>query len=386
MNSDPQTLNIKDQTSNTFITALVPYKIFPAKMGGQKGIALFYQYLSRLLPVTILSTKNNESPINEKLDFMPVMANSKLRYINPLLFFRFKNILKKNNTTHLLLEHPYFGWLGLLLKWSCKIKLVIHSHNIEASRFKSMGKWWWRIMWQYEKMIYRNADINFFISDEDRNFAVTNFFIEAGKCHTVTYGIEISKAPDKEVKQSSKKYLQEHHGIKDSEKILVFNGTLNYKPNLDALDNILQKINPLLLENKDYWYKIIICGKGLPAAYEDLKKYASLNIIYAGFVDDIDVYFKGADIFINPVTDGGGIKTKLVEALGNDLNSVSTKSGAFGVPVSICGNKLYIADDDNWADFTNAVMHADTNNNTAQSFYDHFYWGNIASRTAKILS
>jgi hypothetical protein len=62
----------------------------------------------------------------------------------------------------------------------------------------------------------------------------------------------------------------------------------------------------------------------------ELKNYADQNIIYAGFVDDISIYFKGADVFINPVSYGGGIKTKLVEALGYNLNAVSTSNGAIG--------------------------------------------------------
>ncbi len=37
--------------------------------------------------------------------------------------------------------------------------------------------------------------------------------------------------------------------------------------------------------------------------------------------------------------DGGGIKTKLVEALGYNMNVVTTTSGAIGVPLSITGEK-----------------------------------------------
>ena len=355
-------------------------------MGGQKGIAFFYQYLSRLLPVTIITTKNNELPQELDIAFSPILSNSKLRYINLFLFFKIRGILRQNNSTHLVLEHPYYGWLGMLLKKFCNIKLVIHSHNIEALRFKSTGKWWWPVLWRYEKLVHRAADINFFISNEDREFAIKHFSLHPGKCHTVTYGFEISHPPTQTEKQESKKILQQLHHINEGEKILLFNGTLDYKPNQAAVDAILQYINPLLLLNDHFKYKIIICGKGLPASYDELKAYTSKNIIYAGFVDDINIYFKGADVFINPVTDGGGIKTKLVESLGYGLSAVSTKSGAIGVPLSITGNKLYSIEDTDWPGFAKAISRVDPSATIPQEFFDHFYWGNIAARVKMIIS
>lgn len=354
-------------------------------MGGQKGIALFYQYLSRLLPVTIISTKNNDYPAGTDIAFVPILGNSKLRYVNPFLFFKLRNILRKNKCTWLILEHPYYGWLGVLLKTFSNIKLAIHSHNIESVRFKSTGRWWWRILWQYERFVHRQAHLNFFINDEDRNFAIKNFALNAAVCNTITYGFEMDKMPLPGEKAQAKKELQRLHNIQADEKILFFNGTLDYKPNLDAVDMILEQINPLLLSNKNFKYKIIICGKGLPSRYDELRNYTSKNIIYAGFVDDINIYFKGSDIFINPVIDGGGIKTKLVEALGFNLTAISTLNGAIGVPLSVTGKKMYIADD-GWKGFVNKIFEADTTENIPPAFFEHFYWGNIASKASACIS
>jgi glycosyltransferase involved in cell wall biosynthesis len=148
---------------------------------------------------------------------------------------------------------------------------------------------------------------------------------------------------------------------------------------------ILQQINPRL-EKEKIGYKIIICGKNLPANYNELKDFTSQNIIYAGFVDDINLYFKGADIFINPVTDGGGIKTKLVEALSYGLSVVSTVSGAIGIPSSEASNKMLQVKDGNWDDFTEAIVKIDPAEKTPTAFFDHFYWGNIAERVRSILT
>ena len=367
------------------IAALVPYQVYPAKMGGQKGIALFYQYLSKLLPITMISTKNNAFPKESNMSFLPLLSNSRSRYINPFLFFSLKKVIQKKGLTHLIIEHPYYGWLGMLLKWSCNIKLVLHSHNIESLRFKSTGKWWWQILFQYEKQVHRKADINFFITDEDRSYAINKFKLDPSKCHTITYGFELDKIPAPEERDAAKTALQRIYHIDPSEKIFFFNGTLDYKPNMDAVNIILNELNPGLLQNTSFKYKIIICGKNLPESYNELKAYQSRHIIYAGFVDDISTYFKGADCFLNPMTDGGGIKTKLVEALGYNLSCISTRNGAIGVSPAITGNKLTILQNGDWGNFTNAIFEADTSENIPALFFDHFYWGNIAEKAAGIL-
>jgi glycosyltransferase involved in cell wall biosynthesis len=354
-------------------------------MGGQKGIALFYQYLKEHVPVTIISVPANEIPADLKERYLPLLNPGQLRYINLFLFFSLAREIKARKFTHLVLEHPYFAWLGLLLKRFTGVQLVVHSHNIESLRFKSTNRWWWKILRAYEKKLHRKADINFFITDEDRLYAIKEFSLEAGRCHTVTYGFEMNAYPPKEEKAAAQQKIRDLHHILPAERILLFNGTLSYKPNLDAVDIILKHINPALRAQKDSHYKIIICGKGLPENYRELQAWSSEHIIYAGFVEDITLYFKAADIFINPVLDGGGIKTKLVEALGHNVNGVSTASGAIGIPAQAAGQKLIVTPDGDWAAFTHAILNTHLDADTPAAFFAHFYWGNIAAKAASIL-
>ena len=367
------------------IASLASYQVYPAKLGGQKNIVLFYDHFSRMMPVTMICTKNNQPEKNDRIHFMPIIGNSKLRYINLFLFFRIRSIIKKNRITHLILEHPYYGWLGILLKWFAGIRLVVRSQNIESLRFKSIGKWWWGILWHYEKMTHRKADQNFFIQDDDRNYAITRFRLNAAKCTTITYGFDLKETPGATAKKAAREFLCNKYQVNAANNILLFNGGLHYKPNIDALNIILETINPLLLKMKDFPYKIIICGSKLPEKYSSLSAYEDKNIIYAGFVDDITVYFKGADIFINPVNDGGGIKTKLVEALGYDLSVVSTRSGAMGVPQEITGEKMKVCADDDWEDFALQVTSIKKEASIPPAFFEHFYWGNIAAKAAETI-
>ncbi len=369
------------------ILSIVPYKIFPAKVGGQKGIALFNEYFSKTCELTCVTVKNNDPQYAKGYSVINILPNKAYRYINPLLFFTIKKIIKQKAVTHLILEHPYYGWLGILLKKFTGLKLIIHSHNIESTRWKSLGKWWWKILWRYERSTHRNADYNFFIHDADREFALKEFNLKETKCTTITYGIEIYKAPSTEEKRNCKLQLRHQHHIESKEAIFLFNGALDYKPNLDAVKNIIDKINPYLLTSR-FEYKIIICGRGLTEEMNALKNYADKNIIYAGFVDDITVYFKGADIFINPVIEGGGIKTKMVEALGYNTKVISTSNGSIGVTEAETAGQLTIVADNDWKNFAIKMIQAASEpaGNIPDSFYTKFYWGNIANKAYEFIS
>ncbi len=370
----------------TQIALLAPYNVYPAQTGGKKFIALFYEYLCRIDPVYFISVPENEMPSQVKSSFHGILGSKKLRYANPFLFFRLQKLIKEKEITDLIIVHPYYGWLAWLLKKVTGVRLSILSHNIESIRFKSMGKPWWRGMWLYEKNVHRIIDHNFFVTEEDMSFAIENYSLSPDKCHVITYGIEWQQQPTIAEKRLAAEYLRKQHDIKQNEKILFFNGSLNYLPNIEAVNFILEHINPALLKTAGFLYKIIICGKGLPPAFGELKAYRERNIIYGGFVEDINIYFKGADLFLNPVISGGGIKTKLVEAIGNGLTAVSSKTGAFGVSPAIAGNKISIVEDHDWQGFVHAIKHADTESDTAPAFFNHFYWGNIAKKAAGIIT
>jgi glycosyltransferase involved in cell wall biosynthesis len=154
---------------------------------------------------------------------------------------------------------------------------------------------------------------------------------------------------------------------------------------LDALKLILEQINPLLLASTTFKYKIIICGKDLPIEMNNLLEYADKNIIYAGFVDSIDTYFKAADIFLNPVQSGGGIKTKMVEAIAYGATVVATETGAIGILKTVCGQKLSIVADNDWNGFANAILQVSSiESTTPEVYYEYYYWENIINRIRHI--
>jgi polysaccharide biosynthesis protein PslH len=358
------------------VLAIAPYPYLPFFSGGQKFIAKFFEYLSKEVELTVISVAENDVALAKTYKIIPLLKKSFSRYYDSSLVSKITALIEKEKFDTVIWEHPYYAWLAKKIKKKTGIKTIIHTHNIEYQRFRSTGKWWWPVLRMYEKRCLKRADAVFFITPEDKDFAVSQWQIEKEKCAVVPFGVDIKEYPGD--KAESKKLICEKHHIDKGEKILLFNGLLNYKPNLDALTIILDKINPLLFNQPSFRYKIIICGKGLPEGLNELKDYIGKNIIYAGFVDDIDTYFKAADIFLNPVQSGGGIKTKMVEAIGFGTTVIATDTGATGIDRAVCGKKLIVVPDRDWQRFTNAVIE---NNNespvTPQEYYAHYYWERI---------
>lgn len=353
-------------------------------MGGQKGIALFYKYLSGRVHLKCLTTSNNQP--SESYEVLPAIPFKPWRYFWPLLFFRLKALAAQSNRTHLLFEHPYYAWLIVLCKLFLPYRIIVHSHNIEAERFKSIGKWWWRGLALYEKLAYRMADVLWFKTEEDRHYAVLYYKVREEKCYVIPYGVEAERLGESGEYQRCKQTLLQQYQLSNDTHLLLFNGTLNYKPNLDALILILDQIEPLLrsrLKN----YRILVCGKGLPELIKQRMDTNTSRVLYAGFVDDIDLYFKGCDLFLNPLQDGGGIKTKLVEALGFGTKCVSSVNGAIGVDPALCGGRLQIVADKDWEGYGRAIEHLLQTpiENANLDFYQVYSWPSIAEKAAGTL-
>ena len=74
-----------------------------------------------------------------------------------------------------------------------------------------------------------------------------------------------------------------------------------------------------------------------------------------------------------------------MEALGNNLNVVSTRTGAVGVDINITNQKMNIVKDDDWRGFVKKIISSNNAANIGKDFFDHFNWTNISKRAKDIL-
>jgi len=359
------------------VLGLVSFRIFPTYMGGQKGVALFYKYLQQHVNVLLaLSSDNQDTDLvrTQKLLF----PNKKI-YLNYFRRKELKGIVASNEIDVVIAEHSYVGWLAWLVSKTTSKPFIIHSHNIESKRFKQMRKWWWRLYYQYERWIHRKANFNFFIAEEDRQFAIRKFKLPSARCSVITYGIEVGNL------EANKRLLRRQLRLNDRKFILLFNGTLDYEPNCEAVEVLVDVIEPLMrsiLED----YEIVITGNRARRRLIE-KMLSGTNINFIGYVDDVDLYYQAADLFINPVSNDTGVKTKLIEAIANNCTAVSTESGASGIRKDLCGDKLVTVKDGDWDSFVNAIVKCleDTQSTTEPEFYRYYNWETITKKASETI-
>lgn len=350
------------------IFCLAPYNFLPPKMGGQKAIDSFYRLLSKKWEVVCICTKDNQDAVARPYQLKQMLTTGKLRYIDVFFLFRLIKLIRKENPDLLEMEQPYFGWLMVAVKKITSKPLLVRSHNIEGLRFKTIGKWWWKMMWYYEKWVYKNSDRIFFITDEDRKYAIEQMALDSKKAFTLSYSIDATAPPSAADRNIAKRNLQKRHSLNEADRLLLFNGSFDYLPNTEALRALVFHFDEFKRSYPNY--SLIICGKDIP---DDLMLTKNDRVVFAGFVPDISEYYFGADVFLNPVISGGGIKTKLVEALGSNMNAVSFVSGAIGIDPGWCNGKLLIVENNNWNLFLDAIQKAVViEASVGEAFFNHF--------------
>jgi hypothetical protein len=207
-----------------------------------------------------------------------------------------------------------------------------------------------------------------------------NWKIPSQECTVLNYGVAVLQAPSMIEKKQQRQILLDEFQLHVQTRLFLFNGTLDYIPNTDALRIIVSELLPRL-DRFQKGYRIFVCGNRITEQWKkELERHP--QIIFAGFVPDISVYYKGTDCFINPVTLGSGVKTKLVEALAYNQDIISVASGAKGIEASYCGAKLQLISDYDWDAFTSNMMQLElpSKKETPSVFYQNYNWKHIVDK------
>lgn len=353
----------------------------PATTGGEICTAGLLNELSQQNHVTAFTVQPYQTGFEHQVGnaaliyHMPFKAS---RYANLLLFFKVNKLAKELGVNWIIFEQPWFAWMILLLRIFTKHKIAIRSHNIEYLRFKSLKKWFWQMLYIYEKLAYAMAHLVCFISPDDRQHAIKEFDLAESKTILVPYGVPLKMLPQHASKVDVQ-LLRNELQLLTNQKLILFFSTLSYMPNYVAVDDIINKLLPLLKQQTEFEYKIIICGKGLPNnIYEQLQHQP--NITYMGFVKNINLYIDAADVVINPILSGGGVKTKVIDALARNQRVISTQTGAVGIDVKVCADNLIVVNDNNWIEFTQAIITTiDKPKLIPEAFYNTYSWQHISA-------
>ena len=120
---------------------------------------------------------------------------------------------------------------------------------------------------------------------------------------------------------------------------IVFNGILDYRPNLDAAHHLVDDVWPLVLRRCPN-ATLTIVGRGHTS---DIRRLRSQAVRVTGEVPDVRPYLQRAAAVAVPIRIGGGTRLKVVEGLAMGKALVSTQLGCEGIAVRD-GEHLLIGD------------------------------------------
>jgi len=122
---------------------------------------------------------------------------------------------------------------------------------------------------------------------------------------------------------------------------LLYVGTMNYYPNIDAVEYYFQHIHADVYKSKP-GLRVHVVGHSPPA---QIRRFARLpGVLVTDSVPDVRPFYEDATALIVPLRLGGGTRLKIIEAMAMGLPVVSTSVGAEGLDITPDEN-IVIADD-----------------------------------------
>jgi glycosyltransferase involved in cell wall biosynthesis len=113
---------------------------------------------------------------------------------------------------------------------------------------------------------------------------------------------------------------------------LIFVGTMNWYPNVDAVSYLLRDVWPLL-HAKIPAATLDIVGAGAPPALKELAVRCA-GVTLHGFLPEIRPLIDRAALYVCPIRDGGGTKLKILDALAMAKCIVAHAVACEGVDVT----------------------------------------------------
>jgi glycosyltransferase involved in cell wall biosynthesis len=167
----------------------------------------------------------------------------------------------------------------------------------------------------------------------------------------------------------------------------LFLGSFQHPPNRSAARALVDDIWPRLHPQLPGW-ELVLAGPGSDIFVAGLSAPAA-GIRGLGYVDDLGELFASCRMFLAPLTEGGGIKIKILEAMGRGLPVVTTPIGAEGI-TEARDDTLWLAPD--IATFPSQALAAATQRDEAlrraerarQHIEANFSWTAIAEQLTAI--
>lgn len=248
-------------------------------------------------------------------------------------------ILVKEEIDLINIDFPQMGYSLLKSKNRGNIPIVINQHNIEWQRFveisNSSSISWKRKLFtaieakklkRFEEKLYSKLNVSgfTFVTPEDKKYFIEWINPERTILETIPGGAEAQYTDISQIPNNNN---------------MVFVGVMSNELNPEGAIWFIKNVFPRIKEEvPDAHFTVV--GKD---PVKDLLELRSEDITITGFVDDLRPYYDNAKMVVIPVLHGGGVKLKLLEAMGYRKIIVSTSVGARGTDFKD-KESIYIAD------------------------------------------
>ena len=351
--------------------------------GGKKDPA-YEADIGRQLPgAEVIYTAAPESTLRQSIDYLLHLPASA-----PYAVSKFTDPQVRQSVSKSLREHRYDAAVCDFLSASLNfpndspVPVVLFQHNVESSLWQRMAdgetnpvrKLSYRIeagkMARYERNALGKFDHVIAVSEHDRNqmLAMDN----TCPISVVPTGVDTSK-------------YQRVASAPGDPPIVVFTGSMDWEPNVDAVEYFCREVWPnVLAEFTSARFEIV--GRNPSARVQRL---ASDTVVVTGTVPSVSDHLRDATVVVVPLRIGGGTRLKIFEAMAMGKAMVSTSIGAEGLDLQH-GRDLMLAD--NAQGFATAVLYLLRDaalrcryEDAAAKLAAQYDWSHIARRFADVL-
>ena len=173
----------------------------------------------------------------------------------------------------------------------------------------------WRRLLRYEAQVCRRADRVLAVSAPD-----------AAALRKLAPGLDVTVVPNG---IDTRVYRPE---IPNPEsQTLVFTGTMDFRPNVDAVLWFARQVLPLVRAEVEE-ARFVVVGQHPHPRLDELRSNPAITL--TGWVEDTRPYIAEAAVYVAPLRMGGGTRLKLLEAMAMGKPVVATRLGAEGYPVA----------------------------------------------------
>ncbi len=191
----------------------------------------------------------------------------------------------------------------------------------------------WLKLARYERRVMRDCDAVVAVSEEDRRTLLR--LDPAARIGVVPNGVDTAHF-------SRAAIVRERAGpLSLGAATLVFSGTLDFRPNVDAVTWFAREVLPLIRARRPD-VRLLVVGRRPAPTLQTLAAEGALTL--TGEVPDARPYLAGAAVYVVPMRIGGGVRLKLLEALALEAPVVSTGMGAEGIDGLRDGEHCLLAD------------------------------------------